>query len=68
MSIDMDQLPLPLQNIIRAFDELKDQVRVALLTQLGDAARLQVQIHSCEQLRHQINMVCISFIQLGDRY
>lgn len=57
----MDQLPLPLQNIIIAFDELKDQVRVALLTQLGDAARLQVQIHSCEQLRDQIDMVRISF-------
>jgi hypothetical protein len=37
-SFKLEHLPLPLQNIILAFNQLKEDVRVALLTQLGDAA------------------------------
>ncbi|KAG1856404.1 hypothetical protein DFJ58DRAFT_659478, partial [Suillus subalutaceus] len=56
-SFELEHLPLPLQNIILAFNQLKEDVRVALLTQLGDAARLQLHVEACEHLKNDITLV-----------
>lgn len=66
-SVYLTHLPLPLQNIICSFNQLKDDVRVALLTQLGDAARLQLHVQVCQQLRADITQVShpnISFLPI----
>jgi hypothetical protein len=56
-----EHLPLPLQNIILAFNQLKDDVHVALLTQLGDAPRLQLHVEACQQLQNDIDSVsCVA--------
>lgn len=56
-TVDLTHLPLPLQNIIYSFNHLKDDVRIALLTQLGDAARIQLHVQACQQLRADIAQV-----------
>jgi hypothetical protein len=48
---------LPFATIAAAFVLLKDNVHVALHTQLGDAAQLQAQINECGQLLVQITQV-----------
>lgn len=56
-TVDLTHLPLPLQNIIHSFNQLKDDVRIALLTQLGDAAHIQLHVQACQQLRADIVQV-----------
>jgi hypothetical protein len=51
------ELPLPFQTIVTAFLHLKEAVRVALQTQLGDEARLQEQVQVCLQLQQSITQV-----------
>lgn len=51
------ELPLPFQTIVTAFLHLKEAVRIALQTQLGDEARLQEQIQICLQLQQSIMQV-----------
>lgn len=63
-SFELERLPLPLQNIILAFNQLKEDVRVALLTQLGDAARLQLHVEACEHLKNDITLVSHATITL----
>ncbi|KAG1732582.1 hypothetical protein EDB19DRAFT_1831289 [Suillus lakei] len=53
-TVDLTHLPLPLQNIIHSFNQLKDDVCIALLTQLGDAARLELHVQACEHLKIDI--------------
>lgn len=54
------ELLLPFQTIATAFSHLKEAVRVALQTQLGDAARLDEQVQSCLRLQHYITQVRLS--------
>ena len=46
-----------LDTIAAAFNHLKEDVRVALQTQLGDAAQLEQRIQACSRLLLQINQV-----------
>ncbi|KAG2345292.1 hypothetical protein BDR05DRAFT_998427 [Suillus weaverae] len=56
--LELKHFPLSLQNIILAFNQLKEDVRIALLTQLGDAAQLQLHVEACEHLKNGITLHC----------
>jgi hypothetical protein len=49
--------PLPLATITLAFEHLKNDVRIAMNTQLGDVARLEDQIVMCSNLQGHIQQV-----------
>lgn len=53
--------PLPLATISLAFEHLKNDVRRALNTQVGDVARLDEQIAMCTNLEQHIQYVSLLF-------
>ena len=50
-----------LDTIATAFNHLKDDVRVALHTQLGDSAQLDQRIQACSRLLVHTNQVCLAY-------
>ena len=64
----MAQVTVILDSIATAFNRLKDDVRIALHTQIGDAAQLEERIRACSRLLVQVNQVCKFKICSGSRF
>lgn len=64
LSMNTVQAPLPVQNILAVYEQLKTRVSAALHTQLGDAARLGAQRQECSNLLSHINAVRLHYSPL----
>lgn len=66
----MDHLvnSLPQQTITLAFEHLKNDVHIAVHTQVGDTARLNQHLAVCDELEIHIQNVCSSLFSICSNY